>query len=206
MTEFWSAVAIGLVAGVLSGLFGVGGGIVMTPGLQVLLGLPPIDALATPLPVIFPTALTGAATYRSAGELDVRAAAWMALPGIAGAIVGARLTRVIDTHLLLIVTAALLAYQAVDILRGRRRAGEPDRDFRGTAWRYAGIGLTAGLVSGLLGIGGGLVMVPLLAGWLQDAPEAGARHVVAGDRRPRDPGNHRARGASGTSTGRWRWP
>ncbi|MEA2521170.1 MAG: hypothetical protein QOI81_816, partial [Actinomycetota bacterium] len=51
--------AIGLAAGVLSGLFGVGGGIAMTPGVQVLLTTPAITALATPLPVIIPTAITG---------------------------------------------------------------------------------------------------------------------------------------------------
>ena len=58
-------ILIGFVSGVLSGLFGVGGGIVMTPGIQVLLGATPIVALATPLPVIFPTALTGASPGRS---------------------------------------------------------------------------------------------------------------------------------------------
>ena len=68
-------VAIGLVSGVLAGLFGVGGGILMTPGIQVLLGTSPIVALATPLPAIFPTALAGALAYRRGGELDTRAAA-----------------------------------------------------------------------------------------------------------------------------------
>ena len=46
------AVAIGLGSGILAGVFGVGGGIVMTPGLQVFLGVPAIVALATPLPVL----------------------------------------------------------------------------------------------------------------------------------------------------------
>ena len=46
----------------------------MTPGIQVLLGTAPIVALATPLPVILPTAITGALTYRRAGEIDERAA------------------------------------------------------------------------------------------------------------------------------------
>src|SRR6266446_6768457 len=99
-------IASGLVAGILSGMFGVGGGVVMTPAIQVLLGAPPIVALATPLPVIFPTALTGAVTYRRAGEADTRAAAWMLGPGLAGAALGALLTRIINTHLLLVVTAA----------------------------------------------------------------------------------------------------
>jgi uncharacterized membrane protein YfcA len=160
-------IAIGLISGVLSGLFGVGGGIVMTPGIQVLMSAPPIVALATPLPVVLPTALTGAYTYRRAGELDPRAVAWMVGPGAIGAVGGAALTPVIDTHLLLIVTAALLAYQAAGILLGARARGAKQRPrHAATPLTFAGVGFAAGAASGLLGIGGGLIMVPLLAGWL----------------------------------------
>lgn len=157
-------VGIGLASGMLAGLFGVGGGIVMTPGLQVLLGASPIVALATPLPVIFPTALAGALTYARRGELDARTAAWLAVPGLGGAVVGAWATGLVETSLLLLVTAGLLAWQALRIVRG----GRARRDGAGVASPVVVglVGLAAGVVSGLLGIGGGLVIVPFLAGWL----------------------------------------
>jgi hypothetical protein len=158
-------VGIGFASGLLAGLFGVGGGVVMTPGVQVLLGAPPIVALATPLPAIFPTALAGAFSYGRRGELDARAAVWLAGPGLAAAAAGAWLTEVVETSVLLLATAVLLAWQAARILRqGRRPPKELPRET--SSGVLAAIGLVAGLVSGLLGIGGGLVIVPLLAGWL----------------------------------------
>ncbi|MDH4112131.1 MAG: sulfite exporter TauE/SafE family protein, partial [Actinomycetota bacterium] len=101
---------------------------------------------------------------RRAGELDMRAAAWMIGPGVLSAIFGALLTDVVDTHFLLVVTAVLLAYQSAGILRGSRDRRGPT--FVATPSMYIGVGLVAGFASGLLGIGGGLVMVPMLAGWL----------------------------------------
>ena len=158
-------VLVGLAAGVLSGLFGVGGGIVMTPGLTALGGLPPIVAVATPLPVILPTAAVGAFTYHRAGEVDMRAAAWISLTGAAASAVGALLTEAVNARWLLVVTAGLLAWQSFQILRGRSRpAAVEERPLH--SWTLALVGVGAGLLSGLLGIGGGIVIVPVLAGML----------------------------------------
>ncbi len=165
LADALQAISIGIVAGVLSGLFGVGGGIVMTPGLDAFVPVSPIAAIATPLPVIFPTSITGAITYTKAGQVDRRAALLMAPTGLVGSVAGALATRWIDPALLLFVTAALLGWQSIGIMRRDSSptdaSGAPKTVPPST---YAGIGLAAGVVSGLLGIGGGLVMVPLLAG------------------------------------------
>jgi uncharacterized protein len=156
----------GFVAGVMSGAFGVGGAILTTPAVQVLLGARPIVAVGTPLPVIFPTALSGMQAYRRAGQIDYRAVRWAAPPGAIGAAGGAYLTKFVDARILLLVTAGLIAWQAVRVGWGRSAAEIPGRPIRPSAPAFAGMGLAAGLFSGLLGIGGGVIMVPVMAGML----------------------------------------
>ena len=163
--EALTAIAIGFGAGILSGMFGVGGGIVMTPAIQIALGTAPIVSLATPLPAIFPTAIAGALRYRRAGELDLPAAARLAAGGVPAAILGAGLTDVVATQLLLLVTAGLLGWQALGVMRGRTPSGEP-AEVSAKPAAFVLVGVLAGLVSGLLGIGGGIVMVPLMVGRL----------------------------------------
>jgi uncharacterized membrane protein YfcA len=74
-------VAVGLFSGVLSGAFGIGGGLITTPAIRLLLAYPALIAVGTPLPVILPGALTGAVTYWNRGSADVRAGIVMGLIG-----------------------------------------------------------------------------------------------------------------------------
>lgn len=159
--ELVIAVVSGFAAGVLSGAFGVGGGILMTPAISALLGAPDSIALFTPLPVIIPTSIAGASRYWKAGQVDVRAAAWVAIPGASGAVVGAMATEWIPARWLLVVTAVVLAWQGVRVIRGSDTRSHEGGQIPG--WQFAAVGLLAGLVSGLLGIGGGLIMVPAFA-------------------------------------------
>lgn len=161
---------IGFAAGLLSGLFGVGGGSVMTPAIAVMLAVPPLQAIATPLPVIIPTAAVGANNYRRAGRVDWRAVRLAVAPGLLGAIFGAFAADWIDSrgasHGLLLLTAAIVGWESFRIIKGRDDAETPDRSGEHPGWQFAVTGLAAGLVSGLLGVGGGIVMVPVFTALL----------------------------------------
>lgn len=83
---------IGLGSGVLSGIFGIGGGLVIVPGLIVLMGMTIKQAAGTSLAaLLLPVGILGALEYWRAGQIDVRIAVVLALGLIIGAFLGARL-------------------------------------------------------------------------------------------------------------------
>jgi hypothetical protein len=83
---------IGLVSGITSGVFGVGGGIVMVPAMMLLLHAPIKTAIGTSLLVIIPTALIGSAKHWSQGQVDWRMALSLAPTAIVGGYLGAWMT------------------------------------------------------------------------------------------------------------------
>jgi uncharacterized membrane protein YfcA len=166
------AVAVGLASGVLSGAFGIGGGLVTTPAIRLLLGYPALIAVGTPLPVILPTALAGAFGYYRRGLVDARAALCMGAAGAVPAVLAAWATRYTGGSPVMLLTAALVAWVAADMFLhpSTREAAEPGVPGRSetpvSVWRLATVGLVAGLYSGFLGLGGGFVVVPALSRWL----------------------------------------
>ena len=93
-------VVIGLVAGVFSALFGVGGGIIAVPMLILLARFPERAATATSLGAIGITALAGVTVYALRGEVDVGYAALVGVPAVIGALVGTSLQQRITTVVL----------------------------------------------------------------------------------------------------------
>jgi uncharacterized protein len=113
-----AALSLGLVAGVLSGMFGVGGGILFVPTL-VALGLGQLEAQATSLLAILPTVAAGAWSQHRYGNLRVRAALVLGLASVLGVLVGAAIAITIPESalrrlfaLLLLVVALRLAWRA----------------------------------------------------------------------------------------------
>jgi uncharacterized membrane protein YfcA len=101
-------VVIGLVAGLFSALFGVGGGIVAVPLLILLAGLPERIATATSLGAIGITATAGVAVYALRGDVDVGYAALVGVPAMFGALAGTSLQQRVTTTTLTYGFALLL--------------------------------------------------------------------------------------------------
>ncbi len=111
-------VAIGLVAGVFSSLFGVGGGIVIVPLLIMVAAFGTREATATSLGAIVITALAGVAIYALHGKVEVGYAALVGLPAAAGAIVGAATQQRLSSRNVTVAFAVLLAAIGVWLIAG----------------------------------------------------------------------------------------
>ena len=111
-------VAIGLVAGVFSTLFGVGGGIVVVPLLVGLAAFPPHAAAATSLGAILVTAAAGVVLYAVRGEVKPWYAALVGLPAVVGAVAGAHLQQRLSGRALTLAFAGLLAVIGVWLIAG----------------------------------------------------------------------------------------
>lgn len=111
------AIVVGLLAGIASGMLGVGGGVIIVPGLVIFLGLGQIEAEATSLLAIVPTALVGAWRQRSYGNLRLGDGVRLGLLAVAGAVVGAVLANVLPVRTIEIAFAALLVVIAVRLAR-----------------------------------------------------------------------------------------
>ncbi len=94
------AIVIGLAAGVVAGLLGVGGGTLFVPALTIGLGLSQLDAEATSLLAIIPVALVGAMRQRSHGNVDARTGVLLGLVAVAGAVAGVAIANAVPERAL----------------------------------------------------------------------------------------------------------
>lgn len=155
-------VLIGLAAGVLAGFFGVGGGMVIVPGLTTFCGRDQRQAVGTSVMAIGPLAVFATVGYLAAGQLDLFVAAPLALGTMIGAWLGAALLGRAPLALLRWLYAALATATAIRFLAGPGIAGGAvDHDLLALALLIP-IGVPIGVLAGLTGIGGTTAMIPVM--------------------------------------------
>ena len=182
---------LGVLAGVLSGLFGIGGGIIMVPALIAVFGLDMLNANATSLAaMLLPVGIFGVITYYKAGYINVRNALWISVGLLMGSFFGAELAVSVDVKVLSKLYAAFLLYIAVGYLNIPalfRKNKTPiidsvvtNENIKYSFWIFILVGILAGVIAGLFGKGGGLVIVPVLIKFFKyDAKSAAATSLAA---------------------------
>ncbi|WP_342744768.1 sulfite exporter TauE/SafE family protein [Paramicrobacterium agarici] len=160
--DWVSFVVIGLVAGFMSGLFGVGGGIIVVPLLIGLAGFDQKRAAGTSLAAIVPTSIAGVVSYALHGDVVWLAGLVLCVGSIAGAQLGSHLLHKLPKKA---VQWAFIAFLIAVIVSMFFVIPSRDAEIHLNGFSIVGLialGLVVGILSGILGIGGGAVIVPML--------------------------------------------
>ena len=160
--DLLGAAGVGLLAGFLSGLFGVGGGILIVPGLVLLMRMDQRRAHGTSLAAIVPIAVAGVAGYALADAVDWTAGALLIVGAAGGAVLGTTALRVVPENWLRALFAAFLVLAAARLFFPVTEAVGRGAIDAPAAAGLVGIGVLSGALAGLLGVGGGIVIVPAL--------------------------------------------
>lgn len=178
-----STLALGVAAGVLAGLFGVGGGIILVPGMVLLLRTPQHVAHATSLVAILLTAPAALLGFALDGSVAYAAGAAVAAGAVLGAVAGAAVmhrispTRLRQGFAVLLILVAVRMFLPTGSGAGAMVAADEPLGLAA----YAALGLAAGVLSALMGVGGGVIMVPglvLLFGLDQHTAEGTSLLVI----------------------------
>ena len=156
-------VALAVLVGVALGLLGGGGSILTVPLLAYVAGMDAKQAIATSLLVVGVTSAVGAVSHARAGRVQWRIGLIFGAAGMAGAYVGGVLARFVPGTILLIGFAVMMIATAIAMLRGRKINVESVEVPRIPIVKIVAEGLVVGLVTGLVGAGGGFLVVPALA-------------------------------------------
>jgi len=184
-------IVLGVFSGSLGALVGIGGGVVIVPALTILFGYDIKTAIAASLVAVVATSITAGSRYVRHGLVNTRLALTLELATALGGLTGGLVGTLISSTILSVVFAALLIVTGVLLLRGKGDSGErvavsgkrqpgweTGHPLGGAFWddrtatmvRYKarrlpvgeGVSFVAGIASGLLGIGGGVLKVPAM--------------------------------------------
>jgi len=156
-------IGVGLGAGTLGSMFGVGGGIIMVPALTFL-GLPPVQATSTSLIAVASTSVSSTIEYSRQKRIDYRLGLEMAAFAIPGAVLGAILSDYLSAGSFNLYFGILLILTGIYVLYKNSILKDAVAKRRSMALRVAVFAVTfgAGIISSLFGVGGGVIFVPAM--------------------------------------------
>lgn len=171
--HIFEILSIGFITGLLSGAFGIGGGVVCTPLLRLILGMPAHVAIGTTIAIIIPTSCTGAFNYFRKGLVDWKLAVFLGIPAMVGVCLGACATSLISGNALMISFACLVIFVGLDLtfsllqrltdhLHSKQAEEKSDDTVKPDKVKLVFLGLLTGCMAGFFGIGGGFVLIPAL--------------------------------------------
>jgi uncharacterized membrane protein YfcA len=157
-------IPVALAVGLMLGLLGGGGSILMVPALVYVLGVAADQAIATSLLVVGATSAMGVVAHARAGRVRWKTGALFGAGGMAGAYLGGRIAGFIPPAVLLVAFAAIMLATAIAMLvRGSSREVTPHHlPGLGAVGGILADGVVVGLITGLVGAGGGFLVVPAL--------------------------------------------
>ena len=155
------ATFVGLAAGFLSGLFGVGGGILLVPALVMLLHLPQRMASGTSLAAVLPISVASLVSYTLSGSVDWWVALFVTIGAVSGALLGTYLLQVLPLKVVGVGFVVLLVLTAIRMFIPLEADGRAPLTVL-TAVLLVLLGVAIGVLAGLFGVGGGVVLVPAL--------------------------------------------
>lgn len=149
------------MAGLLGGMFGVGGGLIIVPALAGIAKMDRRRASGTSLAATLPIAAAALVTYVVDGNVDWAIALCLAIGAISGAVIGTHLLSVIPKNILTIIFVIVVLATAARLAVGSETTGRADLSVTMVLLLIL-VGLLTGTLAGLLGIGGGVIMVPAM--------------------------------------------
>lgn len=180
LIEVITLVVVGICAGILAGMFGIGGGVVIVPALILVLGFTEVQAISTSLgAILLPVGFLAVRSYYREGYLLIRDAGWVAFGLILTNAFGSFITLQMESYNPELVRQA---YGAFLLFMGWRFVAplklyaqwkgdyvpEPEGDLHPQTvwWKLFLVGALAGIASGMFGVGGGAIIVPALGAYL----------------------------------------
>jgi uncharacterized protein len=160
--------ALGLIAGGVGALAGIGGGIIITPILAIYFGVPMHQAIGVSLMAVIATSTATSSVYVERGLSNIRLGMTLEMATTTGAAIAAIVAGFINRRTLAVMFSVFLVYTAGSMLRKAWTSRTEERETRipeYTIKHYSlglGASLLAGGFSGLLGIGGGPIKVPIM--------------------------------------------